>query len=99
MEPLCDVFCESQLNQIRIKGHLECRYLVVLWYFIYDELQVFVLVEWEDGCFSVTPRILSLRIKVNVKPGNDQLDYFISFEFHFICNKTNPVITNLFVKH
>ena len=40
MEPLPDVFCESQLNQIGIKGHLECRYLVVLWDFVYDELKV-----------------------------------------------------------
>ena len=45
IEPLRDVFCESQLNQIGIKGHLECRYLVVLWDSIYDELKVFVLIE------------------------------------------------------
>ena len=84
MEPLRDVFCESQLNQIGIKGHLECRYLVVLCDSIYDELKVFVLIEWEDGSFSVRARTLSLRIKVNVEPGNDQFDYsiFVSFEIH-----------------
>ena len=81
MEPLRDVFCKSRLNQIGIKGHLECRYLVVLCDSIYDELKVFVLIEWEDGSFSVRARTLSLRIKVNVEPGNYQLDFFVHLKF------------------